>query len=58
MRLALGRESKSAAESLWRDRTLPVRTCRLPLGLSAVPPGPQGRGAGLSAVWVGPSSDP
>lgn len=58
MRLALGRESKSAAESLWCEWPLPVRTCRLPLGLGAVPPGHQGRGAGLSAVWVSPGSDP
>jgi transposase len=58
MIVTLGRESKSAAESLWRKLALSVCTRRLPLGRGAILSGPKGRSAGLSAVWVGQGSDP
>ena len=58
MRLALEGESKFAAESFWGRWELPVRTCRLPLGIGPVPPGTQGQGVDLSAVWVRASGNP
>src|SRR5271157_2257378 len=58
MRLALGHESKSAAESFWRQWPVPVRACRLPLGIGPIPLGTQGQGVDLSTVWVRAGSHP